>query len=282
MDSQSKMVIVYSSPAGSTRAVAEIILSELQAAGKETIVVNLDCPEDRNQGAAVADSLRPGDGLWIGSPVYAYHALPAVTDLIQGLPEMPGVFAVPFVTWGAVTSGMALREMSQTLSEKGCRIIGAAKVAAVHSMMWQQETPLADGRPDKIDGVLLRDWAKKLIGKMRSGKVNDALLSDLNYQPEAAQTVMREMNLAKARAMFPEIAVDADLCTRCGVCAENCPVQAVTLCPYPKIADHCICCFNCVRLCGENAFQIDLSDFGGRLRGMAKANSEYPLTKTFL
>jgi len=282
MDSSSKMVMVYSSPAGSTRAVAEMILSVLRAAGKEVVVLDLDRPEDRDQGTAVAESLRPGDGLWLGSPVYAYHALPAVMGFIQGLPECPGVFTVPFVTWGAVTSGTALYEMAESLSAKGCRIAGAAKVAAVHSMMWQQETPLGAGRPDKIDGVLLRDWVKKLLGRIRSGKVSPALMKDLNYQPASVRSTMDEMNLAKAGAMFPGIKVNEDLCTRCGVCAENCPVQAVTLSPWPTIADHCIFCFNCVRLCGENAFQVDLSPFGDRLRHMAKANNEYPLTKTFL
>ena len=93
---------------------------------------------------------------------------------------------------------------------------------------------------------------------------------------------MQNMNLEKARTIFPKIKADKALCSQCGVCEKACPVHAIRCSPYPNIGDKCIFCFNCDRLCEENAFKIDLLPFGDRLRGMAKENNEQPLSKIFV
>lgn len=47
-----------------------------------------------------------------------------------------------------------------------------------------------------------------------------------------------------------------DKCLQCGECEDNCPVQALTLDPYPVINDNCISCFCCVELCTEGALEV--------------------------
>ncbi len=282
MDRKQRSIIVYSSPAGTTRHVAEVIKTMLEDTGCSYEIFDLGRKEDCQRLEIAQDDFAAGDSLWIGSPVYTYHALPRVTEFIAGLPRDRGVLAVPFVTWGAVSSGLALSEMGRQLEDKGYLLAGAAKIAALHSLLWQVKNPLGHGRPDGIDDVLIRDFVKKVQAKINSDKFDACSVEDLNYQPEAAQKAMKEMSLEKARPMFPEIEADKDLCTQCGECAKVCPVQAVNCSPYPEIGAKCIFCFNCVRLCEENAFKIDLSPFFDRLRGMAVENDEHPLSKTFV
>jgi ferredoxin/flavodoxin len=282
MDIKRKAVIVYSSPACTTRHVAEIIMSALGDLECDTMMVDLGKPEDCKSLESVQNSFAAGDCLWIGSPVYAYHALPGVMDFISGLPLDKRAFAVPFVTWGAVSSGLALSEMASQLNDKGYSVAGAAKIAAVHSMMWQIENPLGKDRPDSMDDVLIRDLVKKVYAKITIDEFVPYPIEDLNYQPGPAQKAMQEMSLEKARSMFPKIEADKDLCSQCGECEKVCPVQAISCSPYPQIGDKCIFCFNCVRLCAENAFKIDLSPFGDRLRSMAAENNEQPLSKIFV
>ena len=93
---------------------------------------------------------------------------------------------------------------------------------------------------------------------------------------------MQEMCLEKAGPMFPEIKADKDFCTKCGMCEKVCPVKAMKCSPYPEAGGNCIFCFNCVQLCEEDAFKIDLSPFGEKLRIMAKENNEQPLSKIFV
>jgi len=56
------------------------------------------------------------------------------------------------------------------------------------------------------------------------------------------------------------------LCTRCRRCADNCPVQAITLSPYPVIDRHkCIMCYCCAELCPAKAMTVP-----GPLRGLVQ------------
>ena len=282
MDKKQRSIIVYSSPAGTTRHVAEVVKSSLDNMGCLTEIFDLGKPEDCQRLKSAQNSFSTGDCLWVGSPVYAYHALPDATDFIYGLPELKGAFAVPFVTWGAVSSGLALSEMGQQLEDKGYQLAGAAKIAALHSMMWQIENPLGKDRPDRKDDVLIGDLVKKVYAKINSNEFVPYPVENLNYQPEPVQKAMQEMNLEKARTIFPKIEADKALCSQCGVCEKVCPVHAISCSPYPQIGDKCIFCFNCVRFCEEDAFKIDLSPFGEKLRSMAKENNEQPLSKIFV
>ncbi len=122
-----KGFVVYFSPAGTTRHVAEVIKSMLDDTGCSTEIFDLGRKEDFQRLEIAQESFSAGDSLWIGSPVYTYHALPPVTEFIAGLPRDRGVFAVPFVTWGAVSSGLALPEWGDSWKRKDIVLRGLQK-----------------------------------------------------------------------------------------------------------------------------------------------------------
>ena len=191
--------------------------------------------------------------LFIGSPVYASHAVPIVMDFIAGLPTGSNCCSVPFVTWGAVTSGLALFEMAQALEERGYPVTAAAKVVAEHSLLWQSESPLGAGRPDSADDLIIRSMAKKVVSALDAGAAAYLPAAELIYQPEPLQKVMAGLVLSEVRKVLPQITLKRDLCTLCGDCASACPVDAVELGDGPVFKDCCIACYNCVRACSENA-----------------------------
>jgi len=48
-----------------------------------------------------------------------------------------------------------------------------------------------------------------------------------------------------------------DLCDRCGICAKSCPVDAISMSPYPDIdRDICIECYCCNEMCPTGAMKI--------------------------
>ncbi len=64
-----------------------------------------------------------------------------------------------------------------------------------------------------------------------------------------------------ARLVYPFLRrwpyTDRQSCTRCGRCAENCPVLAISLSPFPQLnRDRCIICYCCVEICPEQAVSI--------------------------
>jgi ferredoxin len=197
------------------------------------------------------------DCLFVGSPVYRDVAVPPVMDLIDALPAVEGVAAAPFVTWGAVTSGIALWQMGRALMEKGFVLAGAAAVVAEHCMMWRSRTPSGAGRPDPEDDRKVKDWARKIFEGLQNGAPPPLPLDALDYHPRGLAEEMKE-KLGKPWQIVPKT-VNEQTCTLCGVCVEECPVGAISLDPVPVFADACFDCFNCVRLCPEEAIDSPLS-----------------------
>lgn len=268
--------VAYISPNGSTRAVADVMAVQLGGSGQEVTVLDL---ADRSGQSGFLKRLKAAEQacLVIGSPVYRDMAVPPVMDLIAELPDGKNLAAVPFVTWGLACSGVALWQMGQALIKKGCRLAGAAKVAAVHSMMWQADAPVGAGHPDEADTQQIKELAEALVS--RPGNLS---LADLDYQPEnlAAES---KGKMAKPWMVIPKT-VDEAVCTQCGTCEAECPVEAVVLEPYPQFNRHCFDCFHCVRTCPEDAIQpgVPLSKIEAMIRERVTGINEQPLTQIFL
>ena len=90
------------------------------------------------------------------------------------------------------------------------------------------------------------------------------------------------MSLETAKAYMPKKEVNGELCSECRVCAEICPVQAITLTPYPEFGENCICCFQCVRDCPDEDIIADLTPTEKRIIVRAEQFEERPFTQIFL
>lgn len=277
-----KTLIVYSSPAGTTRHAARVITNRLDSLGYQPEAYDLGYQDDRLKLNAKTNDLANGCCLWIGSPVYAGHALPPITDFISKLPASNRGYAVPFVTWGAVSSGVALHEIGKGLAQKGYIILGAAKVLAVHSMMWQSKNPLGEGHPDSEDDAMIERLVNDVHSKLLRDDKKPVPLGDLNYQPKDVQESMKKINIEVAKQMLPPRQLNEEICTKCNICGEECPAQAITFDPYPRFGDDCFLCYNCVRLCEENAIQTDLSSVEGMLKERAEKSPEQALSQVFV
>lgn len=276
-------IVVYCSPAGSTRRVAQVIETVLKEHGVPCTAADLGSGMGREAASRAAQGMTESTCLFIGSPVYASHAVPPVTEFIRSLPEGTRAMAVPFVTWGAASSGLALHDMGAALSGKGLRLVGAAKVVALHSMMWRARNPMGEGRPNEEDDRKVRQLMEAVLERMRAGAAAATLsLAELDYQPAAFREEMAAAGLEKARAHMPRRLVHEERCTRCGVCVEVCPTGAVEMAPFPTFSDRCIFCFNCVRECPEEAIGVDLSRTESMIRARAERFDERPGTRIFL
>jgi ferredoxin/flavodoxin len=274
--------IIYCSPAGSTKHVAQVIGKALDNLGHTTVMLDLCNTED---AAAVKTQISKSSQdtlLFIGSPVYAFHAVPPVMEFIEQLPDTCKGYSVPFVTWGAVTSGIALHEMGKLLSEKGFPVIGAAKIVAAHSLMWQFAHQLGQGRPDADDDKKIAELVEKIAAKLKSPPVRTVPLADLNYQPEDVYNAMSKLSIKAARQMLPQRRIIEESCTKCPVCSEICPVGAITLNPYPCFGDNCIVCYNCMRVCPGKAIAADFSPMDDWLKQKAKEFNEDTKLKIFI
>jgi ferredoxin len=276
-----KHSIVYSSPNGSTRHVARIIAERTLNLDESPELFDLGQRDVRQRLEKRLLTLPSPGCLWIGSPVYVDHMVPQVARFLQSLPEAQRGYAVPFVTWGGVNSGVALHEMGQLLALKGYALLGAAKVLAVHSSMWRSNQPLGAGHPDAADDSAVRGLVDAVLDKLTTGAMKPLPLADLDYQPEAIKEQARHKSIAVAKANYPQLAAAEDRCTQCGECAEKCPAQAIALNPYPEFGEECFMCLRCVRECPESAIPMDMAAAEVRLRAMALATNESPSIRIF-
>lgn len=281
MSENRHIFIVYFSPAGTTETVAQTIETSLTALGESCTACNLG---KKPSGITDIHQALSGDRetlLFIGSPVYSSHAIPQILRFIEALPKVKNSRAIPFVTWGGATSGVALHEMSLRLIDRGFVLAGAAKVMAVHSLMWQMPDPVGIGRPDRDDLAQVEQLVSAVIKNTDAPAVPALSIDRLNYQPAEHVPEMMQLSVAKAKTILPQRQIHSDRCTRCGLCRDNCPASALKLDPLPVFLPDCFICFNCVRLCPEEAITVNMAPVYERILDRVSHYAESPLTEIF-
>ncbi len=279
---KNRCFIVYCSPAGTTRHVAGVIEGALDPTRVDVHVLDLGREKDRASIPGSIKNLGQDDCLFVGSPVYRDLATPPVMAFIDSLPAGGGCRVVPFVTWGGANSGVALWQMGRMLEEKGFLLAGAAKILAVHSMMWGADDPVGQGHPDADDDKRIHTLVQSIQDRLIRREILPLSVADLDYQAEPHGSEMKKM-IGRPMMIIPK-ELDQDACTQCGECAEECPVDVIELAPFPEIGEGCFDCFNCIRFCPENAFTPakSLEDIEALIRGRVKKFNEKPLTHIYM
>lgn len=109
----------------------------------------------------------------------------------------------------------------------------------------------------KRDDVLTNKIAiKKLIApipfELGSGKG-----TRINYKKPKSTKMTENLHFLSKLLIPPSIAFDYSKCIRCGLCAKNCPTQAIYLRPFPIWNRRkCIKCYCCIEGCPKKAVSI--------------------------
>ena len=274
--------IVYSSPANSTRHVAEVIESTITELSGTVHLLDLSRQDQYDEIKERLKETGPNDCLFIGSPVYRDMVVPPMIEFIDSIPTVDGCRAVPFVTWGGAFSGIALWQMGQELIGKGFDLVGGAKVMGAHSMMWSHPNPVGQGRPDADDDKVVSGLAREIYQRLSDNQIRTLSLEALDYN-DTAHTEELKNKLGQPWMIIPKT-VDENRCTQCGVCEEVCPVGAIELSDYPVFSKSCFDCFNCIRLCPEEAIDpaVPLEKIHGMISDRAAKFDEKPHTQVFM
>lgn len=246
--------IVYFSPAGTTATVAKEISEEAKRQGKKVVKLDLSSQDPDLESKAMAlKNIGENDILFIGSPTYANHPVPPIIDFLNDLPDESRAMAAAFTTYGVVSSGVTLADMADILTKKGMRVLGGIKVVAAHSMLWQAEAPVGQGRPDDKDLAEVRRFAATVLKNAAQATPPTLQPEALDYQNEAAREHAGKASLEALKPMLLPMEIHAENCIQCGVCAASCPTGNISLDFLPLFGDNCVLCFNCVRLCEAGA-----------------------------
>ena len=211
------------SPTGGTRRVSEILCKGM---GKESTVTDL-CVKDTD---IQLPNIQEDDLAVVAMPVFAGR-VPALAVERLRMVKPNGAKCVVVAVFGNRAYDDALLEMQDVASEMGFRVIAAVAAAAEHSIIRKY----GKGRPDTDDEQILRRFGADIMRKAGS---NDCTIPQVpgNHSYKKAGKVPQP----KGRRG----------CNRCGVCAKQCPADAIPL-SDPKTVDtaKCISCMKCVSVC---------------------------------
>lgn len=246
-----------------------MIQHELEARNQQVTLIDITSNPSLFQSEEktreyLSEIVPPHDVLLIGSPVYAHHLQYHVIDLIKALPKPGGnwgKYAIPYVTYGGISSGIALKEAGELLYQSGRIVHAGLKVSASHKMT-RAFMPEEFNR-EKLSEETIPQVAE-LVNRIMQLEGNPDVRSNhrsLHYN--GLSTLIKASFIFKERVWhekrYPKISVNADACTLCGRCIAQCPVNHLV-----KGANHlvendenpCIHCMNCVVNCSKHAIAL--------------------------
>ena len=220
-------VEIIFSPTGGTEKVAHIISRQWS---KSTIKIDLSDSKTDFSGCAIEKE----DRVLVAMPSFGGLA-PAVA--IERFKKIVGNGAkcTLVCVYGNRAYEDTLAEMEDAAKECGFQVVAAVAAVAQHSIIPQY----AANRPDASDEKQLAEFAQQIADKTESA---------------ASIPGNRPYKKAGGAGLVPKPSKD---CVKCGVCAKNCPVQAIDPVNLTANSKKCISCMRCVKLCSHDARKVN-------------------------
>ncbi len=246
------VLIICFSQTGNTETIANKIRKGILDGGN-------NCTVNFMKNASGND-IHHYDLVGIGTPTFFYREPLNVNTFIKNMDKGEGKHCFVFCTHGSIM-GNTFYYMQNELKKKGYIVIGAFDSYADSSLQFYPKVMHTAQHPDEIELNEAEKFGKDIcdisvsIQNGESGLIPDFELIENTWWAEASKMLTPE-NLQQ---VFPRFTINPDKCTRCLVCQDNCPVDAIDMeVEPPEIQkEGCIFCLFCEKMCCEGAIEAD-------------------------
>ncbi len=230
-----KVSALYFSPTGGTKAVTEDIARGIAGGDAETHDLTVK-----------AEKLAFGaeDVVVFGVPSFGGRVPSPTAERIAAL-SGEGTPAVLLAVFGNRAIDDTLLELKTLLEARGFRAVAAGAFVARHSVC----ADFGRGRPDASDKAKQAQFAADVRARLDAAVSSAAL---------PAVSVPGNPSYRKYDGIPIKPEVSRIRCGKCGKCADNCPVGAVTRSdPTKTDKSKCISCMRCIAVCPHYARHIN-------------------------
>ncbi|MGI5976512.1 MAG: 4Fe-4S binding protein [Candidatus Limivicinus sp.] len=225
----SRAVLIYFSPTGGTKRVAELFGQRL---GIETEKMDITSGEPERNFAA--DELAV-----FAFPVYGGRIPAPIHERMKNINgcDTPAVMLAVYGNRAVDDAGL---EMSDAAEKQGFRTVAAAEFVAPHSVC----RSYGSGRPDEKDLGIMDEFVSKLLKKLEGDSI-------------CGVEIPGSRPYVDYNGIPIKPSVKKNLCSSCGRCAAHCPSGAIDpQCPQKTDKAKCISCMGCISVCPTGARHI--------------------------
>jgi flavodoxin/NAD-dependent dihydropyrimidine dehydrogenase PreA subunit len=244
--------LVYFSQTGNTRKVTDAMADAFRQVGHTVTTVPLK--------KATPQDVIGVDLFGIATPCFTCHAPTPVKKFLTSLPKLNELKSFVIATSGGAP-GKVLYDLTSRLRRRGAFVAGGFLVRGELCYPTKCLNGRFPGRPDDQDLAKAAQFATAIAEHISAGRAGtlkesrkDALKAGMGFYDITGLSTPDSL----MRIFMPEPRVDPSLCSQCQQCAEACPVDNITLQPFPVLGSQCIRCYRCYTICPQKAFKMNL------------------------
>ncbi len=228
-----RVTAVYFSPTFTSKAGAEAMARAVSPDAASVDLTHVDAP--------LPPAFGPDELVVLGAPVYAGRLYSGCAERMGRL-RGQNTPCIVTVTYGNRAFDDALLELSDLAQAGGFIPFAAAALVGQHTY-----GAIQVGRPDQTDLASDAGFAKRALARLQA---------DQPVTPVAVPG-NRPYRAGGGRGIFRPLTDEAK-CIHCGLCARECPQNAIDRQDVSRIDDNaCLACFRCIRLCPTGAKNMD-------------------------